>query len=152
MFLFGGIKMLSKLKQIKSIERKEKKIKDMKDAKLGDVVYEIYLTDVAGLNRKCKARNCILKFQVIKGKSNDPRYSWYPFWGLELPDKECAPTRNLIYALLKEILIHETRVDMTRNRKSDSIIWKKRLIEIGNSIQRSLEECTFPDIYRYDEE
>jgi len=136
--------MLSKLKQIKSIERKEKTINKN--------LYEIELTDVAGLNRKKLAKNCTLKFKVIRGKSDDPRYSRYPYWGLELPDKDCAPTRNLIYALLKEILIHETRVDMTRNRKSDSIIWKKRLIEIGNSIQRSLEEYTFPDIYRYDEE
>jgi len=136
--------MLSKLKQIKSIERKEKTINKN--------LYEIELTDVAGLKRKKLAKNCTLKFKVIRGKSDDPKYSRYPYWGLELPDKDCAPTRNLIYALLEEILIHETRVDNTRHRKPDSIIWKKRLDALSNRIQRSLREYSIPDIYLYDEE
>jgi len=62
--------------------------------------------------------------KVRKGKSKDPRYSYYPEWYLEIKGEDgtittVSPTFNELADILVKILLHEKKVDLTRKRKPD---------------------------------
>jgi len=102
---------------------------------------------------------------VYQGKSRDPKYKTYPAWRLFVR----IPERNVIYengfaeirvtpsypaleTFLKDILVHELRVDSTRHRKSDFKVkrrWLKDLIwdKLINEAQTEVNHFEFPKIY-----
>jgi len=102
---------------------------------------------------------------VYQGTSLDKRYKTYPAWRLfiRIPEKKVIKTNGFIEAritpsypsieqFLKDVLIHEYRVDITRHRKSDFKIkrrWLKDLIwdKLITEAQMEVKTYNIPQIY-----
>jgi len=133
------------------MKRKEIKIDDIEKLPLGSVVHRIELYD----NESKATKDCNKKLALIirKGRSKDKRYGWYPNWSVEIESEKgelitWTPTKKLILNFIDEFLIHESRVDMTRNRKSDTDVYKKHIQEIILNVQESLRKWDIPEIYK----
>jgi two-component SAPR family response regulator len=123
------------------------------DCKIGGVIHEVKLTDNKALGRNRLKCNSTASLLVLKGSSKDWRYKWYPFWALEIYDKDgnkvrTALTKELFFSLIDEFFIHEERVDQTRNRTSDVPKYEQALKEIVLRIQKKLERYDIPEIYK----
>jgi len=83
--------------------------------------------------------------KVRKGKSKDPRYSYYPEWYLEIKGEDgtittVSPAFNELADILVKILLHEKKVDLTRKRNPD---FEKYMNYLINRIEE-LEETDSP--------
>ncbi len=102
---------------------------------------------------------------VYQGTSLDKKYNSYPAWRLfvRIPDRNVihvdgfaevriTPSYPALEMFLKDVLVHEFRVDLTRHRKSDFKIkrrWLKDLIwdKLINEAQTEVTNFVFPKIY-----
>lgn len=131
--------------------RKEINIEKIELIPMGGVIHRIELYD----NESRALKECNKKMNLIirKGRSKDPRYLWYPNWSVEIQSETgetitWTPTKKLILNFVDEFLIHEARVDMTRNRKSDTDVYKKHIQEIVLKIQDTLRKWEIPEVYK----
>lgn len=133
------------------MKRKEINIENTEEIKMGDVIHRIEMYDDESKARK----ECNKKLALIirKGRSKDGRYSWYPNWSIEIESETgqvitWTPTKKLILSFIDEFLIHEARVDMTRNRNHDTDVYKKHIQEIVLNVQDSLRKYDIPEMYK----
>ena len=112
-----------------------------------------------------KVREGYFGTYVYQGTSRDKKYKFYPAWRLFLrvPDRmvvhvdgfaeiRVTPNYPALEMFLKDILVHEFRVDSTRHRKSDFKIkrrWLKDLIwdKLISEAQTEVTNFDFPKIY-----
>lgn len=134
-----------------TMKRKEIKVDDIENLPLGSVIHKIELYD----DKSNALKECNKKMLLIirKGKSKDKRYLWYPNWSVEIESETgeiitWTPTKQLILNFIDEFLIHESRVDMTRNRKSDTDVYKKHIQEIILNVQETLRKWDIPEVYK----
>lgn len=105
---------------------------------------------------------------VQPGSSKDRRYSSYPYWRLyvDVPETSVSLYNDRAYILitpsypalktfLRDVLIHEYRTDISRNRNSDFKVkqpWLKNLVWdelIGEAkAQMEIDAYNVPEIYR----
>jgi ABC-type transport system substrate-binding protein len=99
-----------------------------------------------------------ITLKVRKGRSLDPRYKYYPEWYLEVKDegskKTCivSPSYTKVETILIDILVHELRVDKTRNRRPDFVKWRKWLKDLSTDkliekAQTEVDMYNIPEIY-----
>jgi len=74
-----------------------------------------------------------IEVKVRPGKSLDIRYKAYPEWYLEILGENgdittLSPSFSDLRRMLKDILVHEFRVDATRKRKKDMIKEMKEVV------------------------
>lgn len=114
---------------------------------------------------------------VYQGTSLDKKYKKYPAWRLfvKVPESRVlhnngmaeirvTPTYPALEMFLRDVLVHEYRVDITRSRKSDfrakntwlrSLVWDKLLteaqMEVGvYNIPKIYKQCAeFSESYKY---
>lgn len=125
--------------------------KDIKNIKFGSIIHKIELYDDE--SKALKECNKKINLIIIKGMSKDKRYAWYPYWSVEIQSEQgdiitWTPTKKLTLSFMNEFLIHESRVDMTRNRKSDTSIYKKHIQNIILNVQKTLNEFNIPAVYK----
>jgi len=133
--------------------------KDIKTLQFGSTIREISLLDDEALKNLKKPRklcNCSAKLIIRKGSSLDKRYSWYPNWSVEITGEDghtitWTPTKKLFFNLIDEFFVHESLVDMTRNRNSDTEIYKNTLDEIVLRVQKQLKDFDIPEVYKKQE-
>ena len=135
------------------IEREEITAENMGMLSLGSEVHRvklIYKTALMKGRLKCNSEASLV---IIKGNSKDIRYQWYPFWSLELYDRDGNTTitslsKELFFSIIEEFFLHEWRVDNTRDRKSDIENYEKKLKEIVFTIQKKIHQYNIPEIYK----
>ena len=112
-----------------------------------------------------------IELKVKLGTSLDKRYigpsgtikDGYPFWYLEIiggedvdEDGRCigkissvvlAPTWKQFKELIREIRVHERRIDLTRERKNDTGNWENAMNKAIKESQTKLKEFEIPEIY-----
>lgn len=123
--------------------------------------------DVGGWN-KLYTTDGFFGIYVQPGKSKDKKYSTYPYWQLcvGVPQKSVkyyggrpyvvvTPTFSQLAMFLKDILVHEYRIYLSRNRNSDFKVkqpWLKNLIMdtlIGEvKAQMEIDAYNVPEIYK----
>ena len=125
----------------------------------------IDLNGVSETRKSIKVREGHFGTYVYQGTSLDRKYTSYPAWRLfvRIPDRNVihvngfseirvTPSYPALEMFLKDILVHELRVDSTRHRKSDFKIkrrWLKDLIWDKLIYEAQTEVATFdlPKIY-----
>ena len=132
------------------MERKEIKFEDIDKIFFGGTIHRIELYDNESTAKKCNKKMALL---IRKRFPKDKRYNWYPNWSVEIEGETgeiitWSPTKKLILNFIDEFLIHEARVDMTRNRKSDTEVYKKHIQEIVLNVQNTLRKWDIPEVYK----
>lgn len=99
-----------------------------------------------------------IKLKVRKGKSKDKRYDYYPEWYIEVTDEDdnnkkviLSPSWKQIKNLIKDVKIHEIRIDKYRDRKDDADNWMREITNASKELQTEIqhfEEENIPDIYK----
>lgn len=91
---------------------------------------------------------------IVKiGYSKKPSYDSYPYWALRVTGESgknhviLTPEKRQIECLLRDIIVHEMRVDLTRDRKPDAIKWKTRFQNVLEESQRKVKDYDIPQIY-----
>lgn len=115
--------------------------------------------------KSIKVREGYFGVYVYQGTSLDKKYETYPAWRLfiRIPERNVikhdgfietriTPSYPAIETFLKDVLIHEFRVDSTRHRKSDFKIkrrWLKNLIwdKLIQEAQMEIKAFDIPKIY-----
>lgn len=109
--------------------------------------------------------------KVKLGLSKDKRYTGpsetvddgYPFWYIEViggedVDKDggvigkissvkLAPTWKQFQDLIRDVKLHELRVDLTRERKKDANNWENAIVQANRESQTKLDDFKIPEIY-----
>ncbi len=114
-----------------------------------------------------------IEVKVKLGLSKSARYNYigpsgtkedgYPFWYLEVTggeeiDKNGKPTGNIttvkltpswfqLKELIRDVKVHEIRVDKTRERKNDADRWDKTMQEAITEAQTQISDFEIPKIY-----
>jgi hypothetical protein len=91
-----------------------------------------------------------IKVKVRLGKSKNSRYSYYPEWYLEVEGEDgikttLSPTFEEMIMAIRDILIHERKVDMTRERKPDFERWKQKLLQTIKEVESMKIDLRFDD-------
>jgi len=95
-----------------------------------------------------------IELKVRKGYSKDKRYNYYPEWFLEITDEDdenltvnISPSWEALKNLIRDIKIHELRVDKTRERKNDADRWEWAMKEAIEEAQTTIKDFEIPEIY-----
>lgn len=112
-----------------------------------------------------------VKVKVKLGYSKDERYigpsgtrdDGYPFWYLEITggedvDKQgncigkistvsLTPSWTQLKTLIKDIKVHEIRVDLNRERKNDADRWQEIMKQAIEEAQTKIKDFDLPGIY-----
>ncbi|KKM23970.1 hypothetical protein LCGC14_1609760, partial [marine sediment metagenome] len=80
-------------------------------------------------------------------------YNYYPEWYLEITGEDetkitISPTWNQIKQFIKDVKIHEMRIDKYRDRKDDADNWMKEITNASKELQTELshfEEKNIPE-------
>ena len=83
-----------------------------------------------------------IEFITRKGKSKDPRYTYYEYWALKVTgeDKnivELTPSYPELMNVFKKIFAHEKKMDRERNRKPDATKWAQFIVGIMNEAKKN---------------
>ena len=100
----------------------------------------------------------LINVKIRKGKSLDPRYEYYPEWYLEIKDEDgrmlsnVSPSYRDVEKVLIDILVHELRVDRTRDRRPDFVKWRRWLKSLSTDkliekAQTEINAYDIPEIY-----
>jgi len=76
-----------------------------------------------------------IEFITRKGKSKDPKYSYYEYWAWKITGEngkkvELTPSYPELMNCFKKIFAHEKKMDRERNRKPDATKWAKFITDI----------------------
>lgn len=95
-----------------------------------------------------------IELKIRLAKSNDKRYDSYPEWFIEVTDESdenkkvrLSPTWEDIKNFIKEVKLHELRINLTRERKNDADHWDWALKTAIKEAQKELSDFEIPDIY-----
>jgi len=95
-----------------------------------------------------------IEVKIRLGKSMDSRYDSYPEWFLEITDEEdsnkkvkLSPNWIDLKNLIREVKVHELRIDKTRDRKNDADKWEWAMREAIEESQTKLNDFDIPEIY-----
>ena len=97
-----------------------------------------------------------MKCPVCKKDKLGKVYNYYPEWYLEITGEDetkitISPTWNQIKQFIKDVKIHEMRIDKYRDRKDDADNWMKEITNASKELQTELshfEEKNIPEIYK----
>lgn len=96
-----------------------------------------------------------IEVKVRAGKSKDTRYDEYTEWYLEITGEDgtkisISPSFPDLRKMLRDIALHEFRVDATRTRNKDMIKQMKKVILDDNLVkeaQTDFDAFNIPEIY-----
>jgi len=95
-----------------------------------------------------------IELKVRLGKSLDKKYDWYPEWFIEVTDEAdsnkkvtLSPSWIDLQKLIRDIKIHELRVDKTRDRKNDADKWQEIMKKATKEVETILDDFDIPKIY-----
>ncbi len=119
-------------------------------------IHRVTLIDEKGLENDRKEDNCKVSIVIRKGNSSDKKYKWFPYWGIEFISQEgnkttWIPTKDLIISIFDEFLLHETRIDNTRDRKEDLQKYQETMKNILLRVQQKLNDFEIPKCYKRQE-
>lgn len=88
------------------------------------------------------------------GNSKDPKYDKYVEWYLEITDEfnpnnkvNVSPSWIDLKNLIRDIKLHEMRIDLTRDRKNDADKWEWAMNEAIQEAQTQISDFEIPEIY-----
>ena len=94
-----------------------------------------------------------IEVQVRIGQSKDTRYDSYPEWYMKVTG-ECgksvilSPNWPQLQDFIKDVKIHEMRVDLTRElRENDADNWEESIKQAAEEAQRQIKDFEIPEIY-----
>jgi len=83
-------------------------------------------------------------------------YNYYPEWFLEITGEDnnkitISPSWTQLKQFIKDVKIHEMRVDRYKDRKKDADRWMDTITQAAKELQTELshfEESNIPEIYK----
>ena len=81
-------------------------------------------------------------------------YDSYPEWYIEITDEKdsnkkvkLSPSWNQIKEFIRDVKVHELRVDKTRERKNDADKWEREIKSASDEAQTMIQDFDIPEIY-----
>lgn len=133
------------------MKRKEIENKELDKTRIMDEIHRIELEDdVSGAKKEGNRKASII---IVKGRSKDPKYKWYPYWSVQLKGQEGSistwtPTKDLMMNIVSEFFLHEERTDLTRDRRDELKVHEEKIKEILTSVQQKIKDFEIPEAYK----